>query len=303
MSLIERVLEKASKAPNQGRVDLVVDGEHSAPELHAGTRSQAGVKPESDAAPVGPATQQSREVTLDLDSLRQRGMIVPGMGYTRIAEEYRRIKRLLMQRLMSPQAGAARLPNVVVVTSSVPGEGKTFSAVNLAMSLAMELDRTALLIDGDPANSGASALLRVADRPGFIDLLTANTGDVSEVLLRTNVPKFSLMPSGRKTASVAELYASQGMAALMQEMSSRYADRVIILDGPPLIPTAEAAILANLAGQIVFVIEAEKTPKHVVGEALRVLDASRLAGVILNKTNQQNSADAYYGDYGNTYAA
>lgn len=301
MSLIERVLEKASKAPNQGRVDLVDQSELNVlPESTGHIGERAG---DSDIAAASKHAQ-SQQVTLDLNALRQRGMIVPGMGYTRIAEEYRRIKRLLMQRLTSgsAEAGSVALPNVVVVTSSVPAEGKTFSAVNLAMSLAMELDRTALLIDGDPANSGTTGLLGLADHAGFIDLLTNDTLDVSEVLLRTNVPKFAFIPSGRKTASVAELYASQAMASLLGEMSVRYADRVIILDGPPLIPTAEAAVLANLAGQIVFVVEAEKTPKHVVAEALRVLDGSRLAGIILNKTNQQNSADAYYGNYGSTYA-
>lgn len=298
MSLIERVLEKASKAPNQGRVDLVVDGVDSELVRDPSLESVRVPRPPADGSPAS----RSRQFDINLGALREKGMLVPGMGYTRIAEECRRIKRPLMRRLLDATAAGTVLANVLVVTSSVPGEGKTFNAVNLAMSIAMELDRTALLVDGDPANAGTSGLLELGNLPGLIDLLNGDVQDVADVILRTNVPKLSVIPCGHKTAAVAELYASEGMASLLHELSARYADRVIIFDGPPLIPTAESAVLANLAAHIVFVVEAEKTPKHVAGEALRVVDPTRLAGVILNKTNQQNAADAYYGDYGSAYA-
>lgn len=293
MSLIERVLEKAGKAAALGRVDLI-----DTPPRGVETAATPATGLAADGIGQKPVVPKSREAAIRLDSLTKRGMLTPGLGFTRIAEEYRRIKRPVINRLLEAELAEQPRANIVVVTSSVPNEGKTFTAINLAISIAMELDRTALLVDGDVAEAGATALLGVDQSPGLMDLLIDPAIHFPDAMLRTNIPKFTFMPSGGRRANVSEIYASDAMLQALNEMSRRYDDRVIIIDAPPIIPTAEAFILANLAGQIVFVIEAEKTPQKVVDEALRVLDAKLFSGFVLNKTNQQNASDAYYGSYG-----
>lgn len=298
MSLIEKVIEKAAKSPTQGRVDLGTDSpsvERKAIARPAESDAEPVKQPSESVAASQAETTQSTLFELDTVAMAAKGLILPETGYTRTAEEYRRIKHPLLRKAYggdSPQ-------NVIMVTSSVPDEGKTFSAVNLAISIAMELDRTALLIDLDIAKNGVSEALGLGNKQGVVDVLISE-GSLSlhEVMLKTSIPKLSILPAGTKDFNISELYSSSGMIELMEELATRYSDRVIIIDSPPMASTSEARVLLDLVHQIVFVIEAEKTSKHLVAESLEQIDKSKLAGVVLNKTNQRVSADSYYGYYG-----
>ena len=291
MSLIEKVIEKVAKSTAQGRVDLGVDSP-SGERVRVARPDPA----ENDLQAVVPGdSKRSKVVKLDTVMMTSKGLILPETGFTRTAEEYRRIKHPILRRAFDGD----KPKNVIMVTSSVPNEGKTFCAINLAISIAMELDRTALLIDLDIAKNGVSSALGLEVKAGVVDvLITERSVNLHDVMLKTSISKLTVLPAGTKDFNISELYSSQGMVDLMNELSERYQDRVIIIDSPPIASTSEARVLLDLVDQIVFVVEAEKTSQHLVAESLESIDKTKLTGVILNKTNQRVVADSYYGSYG-----
>lgn len=232
------------------------------------------------------------------------GVISPGTESSRTAEEFRVIKRPLLQRAFTQRHEPGDHPNVLVVTSSVAGEGKTFTSLNLAVSIAMELDRTVLLVDADLANPGLSRLLKVRDRPGLTERLLDDRLDLKSLLLRTNVPKLTLLPAGLRHRRSTELLASNVMRGLLDELANRYPDRIVLFDSPPLLATTEASVLANQAGQICIVVESGTTPQFLVKEAVGVLQYPDRVSLVLNKTKRDLflGQDGYYGyRYGYRY--
>jgi receptor protein-tyrosine kinase len=186
-----------------------------------------------------------------------------------------------------------------MLTSSLPGEGKTYCAINLAMSIAMELDHTVLLVDADVARPSVLRTLGLPAQRGLMDLLVDDKLDVSDVLLRTNVDTLAILSAGTSTPRATELLASSTMANLVHEIANRYPDRIVIFDSPPLLLTSEARALASHMGQIVVVVEAQKTTQHALGEALRQLDGHPNVNLIYNKTRDipgiEETYDYHYG--------
>lgn len=244
---------------------------------------------------AGVATVQ--EVTLDLGELHNSGIVTPDQPKTLVAEEFRILKRPLLNNIANP-AATIRNSNLIMVTSSLPGEGKSFTAINLAISIAMELDRTVLLVDADVARPSLPSVLGFPGGRGLLDVLQDPSLKLNEVLLRTNIAKLSILSSGTRDAQSTELLASEGMGRLLDEMSKRYPDRIIVFDSPPLLPTTEARVLATRMGQIVFVVRAEETPQSAVREALGTLEACPVKLLVLNQA--RNVAQAAYG-YGYGY--
>ena len=248
---------------------------------------------------AGASGSEPRMAHIDLAGLKKANFVTPDGERTMLAEEYRLIKRPLLANAFGKSAGLVEHGNLIMVTSARAGEGKTFTSVNLAMSIAMEMDRTVLLVDADVARARVHKVLGTPPGPGLIDLLLDDKLDVSDVILRTNVPKLSLIPMGRYHSHSTELLASQDMLRLTRELAGRYSDRIVIFDAPPLLLTTEAVVLAGLMGQIVFVIMAEKTPRGAVRDALALLDANKPIGLVLNKS-RHGAGDSYYG-YGYGY--
>lgn len=242
-----------------------------------------------------PDFTQTTQVDIDLGLLQDKGMVLPHMSYTKIAEEYRSIKRPILIR-MSESESSEKM-NLIMVTSSVPGEGKSFTAVNLAMSIAMELDRTVLLVDADITKADIPNVLGINADTGLINVLEDSKTKLEDVLLRTNIPKLTILPAGQHTDISAELFASEKMTTLLREMAERYSDRVIIFDAPPVLASSAPSIIGNLVGQIVFVTEAENTPQKTVKEALGKLNPDKVTGLVLNKSNQRIRTDQTYGYY------
>jgi receptor protein-tyrosine kinase len=183
-----------------------------------------------------------------------------------------------------------------MVTSSLPSEGKTFTAINLAMSVAMEFDNTVLLIDGDVAHPMLPTLLDVPSEPGLLDLLTRDDLDVGDALVRTNVEKLTVLPAGSRHKRATELLASEQMVNLLRELASRYSDRIIIFDSPPLLATTEARVLATHVGQIVMVVAADATTQHTVSQALSTIESCEIVLMMLNKA-RKTEVGSYYGYY------
>jgi exopolysaccharide/PEP-CTERM locus tyrosine autokinase len=247
--------------------------------------------------PVTSTMPVSSSITI-LESLRDQDMLVAGsrLGPS-FSDEYRRIKRPLLSNAFGKTASLVERGNLVLITSSVPGEGKSHTAVNLALSIAQERDHTVLLMDCDVTRKGVSHMLDLAEKPGLVELLENDNLSVGDVLLRTDIPQLTVLSAGKQHEYVTELLASQRMAALVDEIATRYDDRVIILDGPPLLPTPQTQVLETLVGQIVFVIEAGKTPQAVVEEALALIPEDKAAGVVLNKSEGVFERSGYYYSY------
>ena len=244
------------------------------------------------------------DIEISFAALAERGMVTPDSPRSPIAEEYRSIKRPLLTNIEGQGAAVIRHPNLIMVTSALQGEGKTFSAVNLAMSIAMEQDKTVLLVDADISKASAARLLGVPDSsPGLIDVLEDESLHIGDVILRTNIPNLRIVPAGRVHERSTELLASQSMYRVADELAERYSDRVVIFDSPPMLLTNEAQVVASLVGQVVFVIAAEKTSQRAVTEALSMLGDDAMVGMILNKTKHAFTSKYGYGygyGYGNT---
>lgn len=250
----------------------------------------------------GPATViGSQRGTVNLARLRDAGALTPDAGRSKIAEEYRLIKRPLLSNALG-HGGTPPIPNgnLIMVTSSVPGEGKSFTAVNLAISMATELDTTVLLVDADVAKSSVIRYLGLQAEKGLLDVLRDPTMPLGDVLIKTDIAKLTVLPSGRGFAHATELLASAAMKNFLRDISSRYHDRIVIFDSPPLLATSEASLLATLMGQIVFVVEAESTPQEAIKEALSHLADCEHVGIVLNKAPVRTGTGDYYG-YGYGY--
>lgn len=255
-------------------------------------RGEDGTKPAEDARPA------KNYVTLDVERLAAAGMLVPDQPTTRISEEYQRIKRRLLGNLVPGMLSPERPPNLILITSSVPGEGKTFTSVNLSISIAMEVDHTVLAIDSDIVKRDLSKAFGVEGRVGLYDLLSDSSLRLEDLLVRTSMPNLVVLPAGANREGSTELLASLRMKELAAEISQRYADRVVIFDSPPILATTTATALAPLMGQVLLVAEAGNTKQETVKESLQRLDHVRITGLILNKSKQVVAKGYdYYGYY------
>ena len=258
--------------------------------------SPIGRSTEDDLDLPEPVVQRSKQVAIDLQRLRDGGMIAPDGDKTPLAEEFRVIKRPLLKNAFGSGA-SIRNANLIMVTSAFPREGKSFCAINLAMSIAMERDRTVLLVDADVARPSIPQKFGIAPDVGLMDVLLDSHVSLSDAIVRTNVNKLALLPAGRPHRQATELLASEAMANLLSELSARYSDRIVIFDSPPLLVTTEARTLAANMGQIVMVVESENTTHEALREALATIEQCDVVGMVLNKGRRSNPGDSY-GYYG-----
>ena len=243
---------------------------------------------------AGAAARASPTLLIDLARLAKQGFVTPDASQTAIAREFRVIKRPVLDNAHGKGGARPKAGNLVMVTSAMAGEGKSFCAVNLAISIAMELDNTVLLVDADVANPSILEVLGKSEAPGLMDVLTDPTRDLSSVIQRTNVDKLSVLPAGTRHLRATELLASDAMNRLVHEMASRYPDRIIVFDSPPLLLTTESPVLATHMGQIIVVVEADQTTSNTVRQALATIERCPLVMTLLNKTRGSDMG-TYYG--------
>lgn len=235
---------------------------------------------------------------IDTAALRKRGMVTPTSGRTILVEEMRAIKRPILRRAFKSDRlnGSDALNNVVMISSCRSGEGKTFSAINLAMSIAMERDLYVMLIDTDVYRRGVSSLLGIKhEQPGLVDLVLDQELAIPDVLLRTNIDNLSVLPAGTQHPHATELLASQRMVDIIKDISSRYPDRMVIIDTPPVLASSEPRVLAAYVGQIALVVEEGETSRPLIENALDALGDSDKVRFILNKHRGRTKTDSYYG--------
>lgn len=237
-----------------------------------------------------------RRIELDLAQVKERGFVTLDSLKSQIADEFRVLKRPIIRNALGREGARVRNGNLVMVTSALPGEGKTFTSVNLALSIAMEVDSTVLLVDGDVAHPRIPSLLGCPHAPGLLDLLTRDDLAFADALVHTNIEKLSLLPAGTRQRRSTELLASEQMASLLRELASRYSDRIIVFDSPPLLATTEARVLATHMGQVVMVVAADSTSQHAVTQALSTIENCEVVLMTLNKASRSD-VGTYYGYY------
>lgn len=227
--------------------------------------------------------QPIRTVEIDLAWLSAAGYLTPDKAESDIANEFRKIKRPLVNAFQNKDGTSVKNANRIMVTSSLAGEGKSFVALNLAISIAMERDCTVLLIDADTTHSSLSQLLGLGSAPGLLDLLTDRFLPVSNAIVKTNIDRLAFLASGTQRPHATELLASEVMEGVVQQLASRYADRILLFDAPPLLAAAEPAVLAGYMGQIVVVVEANRTTHKALQHALAAVESCPAVMTVLNK--------------------
>lgn len=244
----------------------------------------------------GQPLEVNQTCELDFEWLAENGFLVPGHDNLQQAKEFRRIKRPLLLNQQPKLAADLPLPaNVIFITSALPGEGKTFVSLNLALSLAAELDKHVLLIDGDAAKGDLSKWMGIHQEPGLVDLLTSGNDNGEGSIIDTNVDRLQVMPCGKVVDNIDELYASELMGRLMSGLAKYDDSRVLVIDGPPLIATTEASVLASRMGQVVMVVEANKTPQAAVQQAAAQLEGCQFVSMLLNKASASVGSGYGYG--------
>jgi len=235
-------------------------------------------------------------IEVDREMLRDAGYLAPADQERFLAEQYRILKRPLIDNAFGRGAYMGDDANLIMVTSALPGDGKTFNCINLALSMAIEKDVSVLLVDADVAKPHISRLFGIDDKPGLIDLLKDKSIDVDTVVMRTDIPGLRILPAGCPDEHATELLASRRMGKVINELSKAYPDRVVIFDSPPILATSESRVLASFMGQIVMVVCAGWTPQQAVEDALENLDDSKAINLILNQS-ASGSGSASYGAY------
>jgi len=310
MSIIEKAMSKLNEETLETKLDSNQQTEHQ-PTKSADNKSSTLNSPEQkDIADKNKPitrnhitgrpivdTRVPTDNNFELEKLSVSGLIAPDHTVPFLADEFRRIKRPLIDNAFGKGAALVDDGNIIMVTSSLPGEGKSFTAANLAVSMALEKDITVILVDADVAMSKITKMFDLDKSLGLTELLNDSSLDIGDAIVKTDFPSLSIIPAGKKSVNSAELLSSNDMKKLVTELGERYSNRVIIFDSPPLLATSEAVILSEKMGQILLVVESNRTPKQAVLDAVAMLNKDKSIGLVLNKTRRSFNYGQYSGYY------
>ncbi|XPF93378.1 XrtA-associated tyrosine autokinase [Colwellia sp. RE-S-Sl-9] len=282
MSTIEKALAK------QNSVDT--------PKVEVSVQENKYVEPSTHSL-----EHMSEPLKIDKASLAERGYLIDTGSRQSIKDEFRQIKRKLLNNAFGSASKTLDNSNLVMVSSSKPNEGKTFVSINLALSIALEQDKTVLLIDADVLRPSINRELGVGNVPGLIEYLLGQKEGVADIIYNTNIDKLKIIPAGEPHHLSNELLASDKMESLAKELAERYPDRIVIFDCPPLIGVTETLVLANLMGQALVVVEESKTHLSDIQKATENLNDDLALGLVLNKAIKSHKD--MYGYYGYGYGS
>ena len=300
MSIIERALGKLHNGIPAEKVPTQPD------------RTRRGRDPIVSVADVSrPHREPRASIAVDLDNLRALGVVPSLEDSDRLRDQFRRVKRMLLETVAEHVAGIsgasnafhAASPNLLMVTSAISGEGKTYMAFNLAQSIARERDYSVLLVDADVAKRHMTEVLALDNSPGITDSVADETLDPEDLVLGTGIPGLTFLPAGRQTSVAPELFSSHRMAQIVSRLGLADRQRIVLFDSAPLLATNESPLLARLVDQIVLVVCAESTQQPLVLEAVQLLDKTKTIRCVLNQSRVSSLSEHYYGYYGYPYPA
>jgi protein-tyrosine kinase len=285
MSIIERALGKLQQA-TPPRTDSAPVGR---PSRSGGLAEQPGRHSRPRDIPVPAET-----IHVNMEELRAAGALPAEAAVPALTDQFRRIKWPILEAVVAGNTGDAHA-NLIMVTSSVAGEGKTFTSINLACSIAREKDFSVLLVDADVAKRHTTELFKLSERQGLTDAIADPGLDAESLVLGTSIPGLSVLPAGRRSSSAPELFASHRMTEIISRLGARDAQRVVLLDSSPLLLTNESQVLGKIVDQILFVVRAEFTAQPLVLEAIGLLDNKKHVRCILNQARASRMTEYYYG--------
>ena len=242
------------------------------------------------------------QIVINTEQLRTSGLLAPDAEERRLAEQYRTIKRPLLRNADPNLDPPIDRGNLIMVGSALANEGKTFTCVNLCLSIARERDWSVVLVDADCSKPHLTRLFGAESERGLTDLLRDHALSFESLVMPTDVPGLSLLPAGTPDSHASELLASKRMDEICSRLSTDSVGRMIVFDSSPLLLTTEAPVLASKVGQVVVVVRANETPQQAVLAALEKLDHSKAIGCVLNQswgTTDLTEGYAYHG-YGET---
>jgi exopolysaccharide/PEP-CTERM locus tyrosine autokinase len=292
MTLVERAIEKLRRA--------AAEKEAAAPARPVG----AVVTHIETGGNEPPAGVNPRRIEIDRASLREAGYLPESSRDRQFADHYRQIKRPLVAKALAAVENGRPSPRVIMMASALPGDGKTFTSINLALSLARERDVSVVLVDADVPKPHVSRIFGVDKEPGLLDALGDPQVDVESLLLTTDIGSLSILPAGTANEGATELLASARMQTIVGRLLARNSRRIVLFDSPPLLVSSESRALANVAGQTVLVVRSGTTPKQAVLDALEVLEDCENVALVLNQGRAALTTGYYaYGEhrpYGNS---
>jgi protein-tyrosine kinase len=296
MSIVEKAAEKLKGLRSDPQAQMRVDAASEAtPQPAASAIERLQELPRNGAEPADAAAPWH----VDLTVLERMGYLPANNdGGGRLRDELRRIKRPLLARALGRMANVPAHANRIVVTSAAPGEGKTFTAVNLAMSLAREPDFEVLLVDGDIPKYCMTRAFGLTGKPGLMDVLASDRMDPAEVIVRTDVPNLMVVPAGEAHPLTSELFGSRRMEDVLKAFGGGNRRRLMIFDSSPLLATSESQVLVSYMGQVVVVVAARRTRQQSLNAALQCMSDSQYVGLILNMSQLSASENHYDSGYG-----
>jgi protein-tyrosine kinase len=287
VTLVERAIEKLRRAAVAEKAGM--------------TRPVGALVSEvsgADAHDAAPATTPTRRIHIDRSALREAGYLPEASRDRQFADHYRQIKRPLVERTQSPSDPAAASPRLIMMASALPGDGKTFTSINLALSLATERDVSVVLVDADLPKPHVSRIFGVEGEPGLMEALSDSTVDVESLLLPTDIGSLAILPAGNPNDSATELLASARMASILTRLLGRNPRRIVLFDSPPLLVSSESRALASVVGQIVLVVRSGSTPRQAVLDALNEVGEEKSVSLVLNQGRVALGGYYGYGSYG-----
>ena len=291
MSIIERALGKLQGGnPPEQR-----------PAGHLGSTLRQRELIASVADPTRERREPRHSIDIDLNDLCAQGVTPPPEATDRLKEQIRRIKRPVLETVIEhaaasgASAAAAAPSNLLMVTSSVAAEGKTYIAFNLALSIARERDFSVLLVDADVAKRHMTEALKTDHSAGITDSVADDSLDPEDLVLGTGIQGLTFLPAGRQTSVAPELFSSQRMAQIVRRLGQADPQRIVLFDSAPLLATNEAPVLSRLVDQIILVVCAESTQRPVVLEAIALLEKTKTIRCVLNQTRVNSLSEHYYG--------
>jgi protein-tyrosine kinase len=303
------ILDQARVLDRAMTLERAADGSAPAPTSPAPTSpapaSQVSAPPSAPYVSRGftadPAASLLQGPTsVDAVSLERAGMVDWSRTRTRISEEFRLVQRQIIRSAFGPGAEPG-FSNLLLVTSARPGEGKSFMSTNLAGSIARQGDHHVLLVDADSKRDSICYSLGLAQARGLLDLAANPKLDPAPLIVKTPIERLSILSVGRERERSAELFSTKEMTRLIQSLGRRYADRLLILDAPPCLSTSDPAVLAQVVGQILFVVEADRTQRDEIEASLDLIQACPTITMVLNK--QQISSRYTFGAYSSYYSS
>lgn len=301
-SLLERAAEVYDFGATLRRTGPVADPIPVADPVQAAepVKPVAPAKPAATVktAPKPQPASRKGQATVDRNSLAAGGFILPDAPVSGIAEEFRIIKRQLLLATAGKTGIAEEKRRTILVCSARPDEGKTFCAVNLALSLASERDLEVLLVDGDFPKPEILSILGLEGKAGLIDAIADPSADPESYVLRTDIPALSILPAGRHANDVTELLASERTRDVLAALTGANPRRIVIFDSPPALMASPATVLASLVGQVLMVVRADQTTDADLKEAVGLLSGCESVSLMLNGAGfaaTGNRFGSYYG--------